>query len=41
MASADGISLPEPDLSIYDQILPARMTRDPGLPPSDDGDSSS
>jgi transposase len=37
----DGISLPEPDLSIYDQLLPAKMTRDPGLPPADDGASSS
>ena len=37
----DAISLPEPDLSIYDQLLPARMTLDPGSPPSDDGDSSS
>jgi transposase len=37
----DGISLPEPDLSVYDQLLPARMTRDPGSPPSDDGDPSS
>jgi hypothetical protein len=37
----DGISLPEPDLSIYDQLIPARMTRDPGAPPSDDGDVSS
>jgi transposase len=37
----DGISLPEPDLSIYDRLIPARMTRDPGAPPSDDGESSS
>jgi hypothetical protein len=37
----DAISLPEPDLSIYDQLLPARMTRDPGSTPADDGESSS
>ena len=29
----DGISLPEPDLSLYDQIFPTPMTRDPGDPP--------
>jgi transposase len=37
----DGISLPEPDLSIYDQLVPTSMTRDPGSPPSEDGESSS
>ncbi len=37
----DGIALPEPDLSIYDQLLPSRMTRDPGSPSFDDGESSS
>jgi transposase len=37
----DGISLPEPDLTIYDQLLPTRMTRDPRMPPSEDGESSS
>jgi hypothetical protein len=30
----DAISLPEPDLSIYDRLFPAPMTRDPGEPPS-------
>jgi transposase len=30
----DAITLPEPDLSIYDRLLPSPMTRDPGdLPP--------
>jgi hypothetical protein len=29
----DGISLPEPDLSIYDRLPPVMMTRDPGSPP--------
>jgi hypothetical protein len=37
----DGISLPEPDLSIYDQLVPTTMTRDPGAPPPEDGESSS
>src|SRR5262249_55198289 len=32
----DRISLPEPDLSIYDQLTPEAMTRDPGSPPKDD-----
>jgi hypothetical protein len=38
----DRISLPEPDLSIYDQLPPEAMTLDPGLPPKDDptGDST-
>jgi hypothetical protein len=38
----DLISLPEPDLSIYDQLAPQAMTLDPGSPPKDDpsGDSS-
>jgi transposase len=38
----DRISLPEPDLSIYDQLAPQAMTLDPGSPPKDDstGDSS-
>jgi transposase len=36
------ISLPEPDLSIYDQLAPQAMTLDPGAPPKDDptGESS-
>ena len=29
----DAISLPEPDLSVYDQLFPSPMTRDPGEPP--------
>jgi transposase len=29
----DGISLPEPDLSLYDHLPPSPMTRDPGEPP--------
>lgn len=36
----DRISLPEPDLSIYDH-LPEAMTRDPGSPPKDDTDGES
>jgi transposase len=38
----DRISLPEPDLSIYDQLAPEAMTLDPGSPPKDDptGESS-
>jgi len=38
----DRISLPEPDLSIYDPLPPEAMTRDPGTPPKDDpsGESS-
>jgi transposase len=31
----DGISLPEPDLSLYDQRVAPAMTRDPGDPPPD------
>lgn len=34
-AELDGISLPEPDLSIYDQLAPEAMTLDPGSPPKD------
>ena len=38
----DRISLPEPDLSIYDQLPPEARTLDPGSSPKDDptGDSS-
>ena len=38
----DRISLPEPDLSIYDRLPPEAMTLDPGSPPTDDptGNSS-
>jgi transposase len=32
----DQISLPEPDLSIYDQLPPEAMTLDPGAPPQHD-----
>jgi transposase len=32
----DAISVPEPDLSIYDHLSPTPMTRDPGPTPSDD-----
>ena len=31
----DGLSLREPDLSIYDQLVSPTMTRDPGEPPTD------
>ena len=30
----DAISVPEPDLAIYDELPPTRMTRDPGKPPA-------
>jgi transposase len=30
----DAISLPEPDLSVYDQLCATPMTRDPGEPPA-------
>ncbi len=33
----DAISLPEPDLSIYDNLAPTPMTRDPGPPPDRGG----
>jgi hypothetical protein len=33
----DAISVPEPDLTIYDHLHPTPMTRDPGPLPSDDG----
>jgi hypothetical protein len=38
----DQICLPEPDLSIYDQLPPEAMTLDPGSPPQHDptGDAS-
>lgn len=32
-AELDAISLPEPDLSVYDQLFVTPMTRDPGEPP--------
>jgi hypothetical protein len=31
----DGISLREPDLALYDQLVAPAMTRDPGEPPAD------
>ena len=31
-ADLDGISVPEPDLSIYDELAPGPITRDPGDP---------
>jgi transposase len=33
----DAISVPEPDLSIYDNLPPTPMTRDPGPPPDNSG----
>jgi hypothetical protein len=38
----DQLCLPEPDLSIYDQLPPEAMTLDPGSPPQHDptGDAS-
>lgn len=33
----DALSFREPDLSIYDQIVPTPMTRDPGDPPEPEG----
>jgi len=35
----DALSLREPDLSLYDELVPAPMTRDPGAPPLTDEDS--
>jgi transposase len=34
----DALSLREPDLSLYDQLVPQPMTRDPGAPPAADED---
>lgn len=31
----DGLAFREPDLSAYDRLVPAQMTRDPGEPPTD------
>ena len=36
----DAISLPEPDLSVYDQLFATPMTRDPGEPPPATEESS-
>jgi transposase len=35
----DALSLREPDLSLYDELVPAPMTRDPGAPPLTDEES--
>ncbi len=35
----DALSLREPDLSIYDELVPTPMTRDPGAPPAPDEDA--
>ena len=32
----DAISFREPDLSVYDQLVPTPMTRDPGTPSNED-----
>ena len=29
----DALSLREPDLALYDELVPTPMTRDPGMPP--------
>lgn len=34
-ADLDGLAFREPDLSAYDRLVPAPMTRDPGEPPTD------
>ena len=31
----DSLAFREPDLAVYDQLVPARMTRDPGDPSLD------
>ena len=35
----DALSLREPDLSLYDELVPTAMTRDPGAPPAPDEDT--
>ncbi len=37
----DAISLPEPDMSVYDDLFATPMTRDPGEPPPDTTEESS
>jgi hypothetical protein len=37
VAELDAISVPEPDLSIYDNLPPTPMTRDPGPPLDNSG----
>jgi hypothetical protein len=39
-AELDAISLPEPDLAVYDQLFATPMTRDPGEPPPATEESS-
>jgi hypothetical protein len=36
----DALSLRDPDLSLYDELVPASMTRDPGSPPDEDSDET-
>ena len=36
----DAISLPEPDMSVYDHLSTTPMTRDPGEPPALAGDGT-
>jgi transposase len=40
VAELDTISVPEPDLSIYDHLPPPAMTRDPGPGPDEDPDEA-
>jgi hypothetical protein len=35
----DALSLRDPDLSLYDELVPAAMTCDPGEPPIPDEES--
>jgi hypothetical protein len=35
----DALSLRDPDLSLYDELVPVPMTRDPGAPPIPDKES--
>jgi hypothetical protein len=38
----DALSLRDPDLSLYDEFVPAPMTRDPGTPafPAEESDET-
>lgn len=38
--SFDALSLRDPDLMLYDQLVPTAMTRDPGEPPVPDEDNN-
>jgi len=40
IAELDQITLPEPDLSVYDKLPTTAMTRDPGEPPADPASTS-